>query len=1413
MFNDILTSRIARAVTLRRLEAVAITSTVLAFLMTVGLVGGTPLEESNAVALELVELLGWTGAGLLAIGAEAFIFAGYRRLQGSYPKTSLAGGSLVAVIGLADVAINLYGVFLVDLSGYGVAWGIFAEKTVPVVFLAALVLVRPSLPDLPRLSSRHRSALRVTGIVAITVAVALSPVLPWLGAPFTSVSPVGTAEAATQEWSATPDSEAQGVTTAHDTGAVFVWDTYQSSGDPYIAKYDRNGTVDYNATPSSGMGRFFEYGEGVILTMDGSGNAVAYDANNTSNVLWNQSILSETYIKGAAYDPVNDQFYIVKDDGASNPVVALNATDGSKVWTNSGVGTALNDDSIDVNRSTGELMVYAHTSGGTTLSRYDPSTGDRTKVSVTGDTSSSEADPLALDSEDGYAIVKEDGQAYRVDLTDNSVTQHDNVGVDEGFGASFNGKGGGFYVSYNGSTHKYNTSAMSSEASESVSAGAMMDKGSNLRLYELDTSTSTVTAYSTSFTFSSSVSGTVTDEAGDAISDATVEIEDDTGSVIETHTTDSSGSWSTSLSDGDYTAVVSASGYNDATESFSVSGSAVTVDTTLGQSSVSVKVTNQNGQPISNATVQLYYSTLPTVDDAREQIESVSDPEPYTFTDQVNRNLDIMGDNGLASKSDYYPAIYTPDNMATEPWADSADLSNPLWRDVPADEKLTVTIGDTTDGIDSNPITSGEYARQMYGHPVKSNDADDGEVVLQRMGANGEALGDELRFDLTEKVGGGYLDPSSLRYGEIPADALQPGFYTVTARVEGEDYASYVIQVGSPTAIIDEYREDTTNELTDQAKQARDHISSGDMGTKTITTGPDGKASTNISTNARVVHVQAVKAPGVDVDPKQLTMDNITQAYDDSENLPNASVYSPSTVKRVEPPAQNVQLTMYETRFPTTANTGAFVDLIEDLRNRLGNLSLSDLGLPPTNPEDVRSELESTWNSLRGLLEQYPPAKERYLELTDRESLPDSEDLSKSELRGEIAAANTALQSTDTTGEVVDDTTERAQDHITQTWEVSGIDLSEADVSVIAEYSNGTRTVVDDEYVTVDDGLARDTVTVEEFPLGENDPAQVNLKLRVAGPSSDIGSDEPVFAGGDTRITNPTFNGDVPDIESIQLNTIRPGPDDRVQLSMNPADESTFRQLSNVTVYAPDGTEVPASNITDGDTVAFDTSSQGVYQVRYTVEDTDGRQFTDTIRIKAASADEDLKPTVRVHSGPLGNIAMASDGLAGGDVSVADDGSVSVVAEAPQGEVPNEVHVHTTSLTTGPETPVTVRVVEGENRKSISEHTYVFVHGKKVSDDAITYRNGNQPVTRDGETKWGEVRANSDGTVIKTWTDQNGVVSVTTNNDPGRLDRLWFEFRVRTSGYDIPAIGVIVPGFGGLAGLGLVAHRRRRNTA
>ncbi len=830
-------------------------------------------------------------------------------------------------------------------------------------------------------------------------------------------------------------------------------------------------------------------------------------------------------------------------------------------------------------------------------------------------------------------------------------------------------------------------------------------------------------------------------------------------------------------------------------------------------------VENQAGNPISNATVHLYYSTLPTDTEARDQLDSISDPTPTTFTDQLNTDFSVMGESdGLATKKDFVPAIYSPEELGTAPWVDNADLGDPHWRQVPQDESFTVTIADTRDGVDKG-VLSGEYANQMYGHPYKD---DDGTVTFQRLSASADPLGDPIEFELNKQAGGGFGDPSSMQYAEIPADALQPGFYTVTAEVDGDKKGSYVIRVGSPRAAVDQYLETTDDVPTEQAQQAQQAIADSELVHKTVSTNSDGEWSADVPSNAKVVQVQAMKAPGVDVEPEDLTRDNVTAADASAESAPNASVYFPSRVRRVSLPADDVTVTLVESRFPPTADMSQLQGRLEELRSMLNNLTLADLRPGPLNEgvDQARSELAATWSELRGILMQFEPARERYLEMSDRETVPTASELDESELQTAISTADTAITSTQSTAEATEQATETADGTISKAWEVSGIDLSEANFSVIAHYSNGTRTTVSSEYVTVDDGAITDSVRLEEFPYGEDDPAQVSFRLDVAGPSDSIGEDASEYATDETVVKNPTYNGEVPAIASIELSSIRPGPNDDVSLTVNEERESSFRQLVDVTVYAPDGSTVPAGDITDGDTVDFQTDGQGVYRVEYTVQNREGKNFTDTISVRAAESDQDLEPGLYAHSGPMGNIALASDGLSGGSVHITDSGRVEAIAQLPEdSDTPNEVQIYTSGLSTGPETPIEVRLVEGEDRQSVDQHTYVRIHGKRISDDALVYRNDDQPITRDGDTRYGEVAVDADGASILTWTDENGVVETTVNNDPGWLDKQRYRVAIWTAGTDLPLVSVVpdlpagpvLPGLRltAAAGGAVVAGRRR----
>ncbi len=87
-------SRIARFLSLRRTELVALASTALAFLLTVAAVVSTPLEEANPVVLGITELLIWAGAGVLGFVA----FRLFRAVDVSRSVSSRAAPAVVALL-------------------------------------------------------------------------------------------------------------------------------------------------------------------------------------------------------------------------------------------------------------------------------------------------------------------------------------------------------------------------------------------------------------------------------------------------------------------------------------------------------------------------------------------------------------------------------------------------------------------------------------------------------------------------------------------------------------------------------------------------------------------------------------------------------------------------------------------------------------------------------------------------------------------------------------------------------------------------------------------------------------------------------------------------------------------------------------------------------------------------------------------------------------------------------------------------------------------------------------------------------------------------------------------------------------------------------------------------------------------
>jgi hypothetical protein len=180
---------------LRQAEVAALLSTALAFALTALLAGAGYAVESNPAAAWLLAEIGWIGAGVLAIGVEGVLLAGWARLHTRYPRGATAAVGSIAVIGVADVLRNLW-----ILSQVGVPESVhprFGVAIAAVGLAVGVVLTRrrwgaqaaayASAVRLP-----HRSTCRVVTLSLLVIAVAVAGIWPFVG-PFAAQERVSAA--------------------------------------------------------------------------------------------------------------------------------------------------------------------------------------------------------------------------------------------------------------------------------------------------------------------------------------------------------------------------------------------------------------------------------------------------------------------------------------------------------------------------------------------------------------------------------------------------------------------------------------------------------------------------------------------------------------------------------------------------------------------------------------------------------------------------------------------------------------------------------------------------------------------------------------------------------------------------------------------------------------------------------------------------------------------------------------------------------------------------------------------------------------------------------------------------------------------------------------------------------------------
>ena len=198
------------------------------------------------------------------------------------------------------------------------------------------------------------------------------------------------------------------------------------------------------------------------------------------------------------------------------------------------------------------------------------------------------------------------------------------------------------------------------------------------------------------------------------------------------------------------------------------------------------------------------------------------------------------------------------------------------------------------------------------------------------------------------------------------------------------------------------------------------------------------------------------------------------------------------------------------------------------------------------------------------------------------------------------------------------------------------------------------------------------------------------------------------------------------------------GSRDTVSVGIDATVGTGYSGLTDAAVFAPDGSEIQTTINSNTDRARFETDGQGTHAVRLTYATQSGDSFVESVRVQAGESSRNSPPTLRVSEGVGGPLGIVGDGLASSRVSV-DDSDVELTAQLGANDrVPSVLHVHPQTVMRGSQNEIDVSVVRGDDEDTVREHVSLNVHLTDLDDDALLWRDGD-PITRDGQTRYGEV--------------------------------------------------------------------------
>jgi hypothetical protein len=825
-------------------------------------------------------------------------------------------------------------------------------------------------------------------------------------------------------------------------------------------------------------------------------------------------------------------------------------------------------------------------------------------------------------------------------------------------------------------------------------------------------------------------------------------------------------------------------------------------------STVSGVVTDQNGNPVPNATVRVTgvdYSALSTSDlEARadELLDEAEDPRPSSW------DPELAPVDEIAEPADsLYVSTYTPSGAGVNNPVGDSKLAAEWTVHLDASEPVVFTVRDPNKG--GLLSATNAHDRDLPGNIIRP----DAPVTLYQLDAAGDTVR-TITVPIDETKGGTVTD--EMEYGE---KRLSPGFYAVVPPNASAPQSTIV--VGDPSEIVAEMSRELRNEagqLTEKAKDIRERFESGKFTSTRVTTDANGEFTASVGSNVETVSITAYRVPQ-GMDPNETTRADIREYYNamvfsgadpstssfptgsldgglsveyrnsfdpTAANASNVSLsevvpafYLPADAERVDVPGPNATVNVYKTSTPRFANSSALTNRSNWLENALQNATFGEL--PPALQSylnNTNQSLSQVRDRLHNVTKQNEWLKQRYKELladdrnvsvAELEKQLQNQTRTSEELREEILALRQAIATMDNTVTVEPPDVEKSGDTVSLAWGVP-MDLDAGNVSVMAHYANGTSRVVPGEYVAVDTSpIGDDTVRVEQYPLGSADPASVQFELLAANAED--------TAKRSDSVKNPTFKGSLPRIDSIVLSSVTPGPNENVSLTVDPSDAGSFKRVTGATVYAPDGSELGTSPVSDGRTVSFTTSGAGVHHIALSMETTGGESVEIPVRIRTYSQDVERPPTLSLKDSPVGEYVLASGEFDGAEITTENAGqraTVTAILPGDTDDVPSNMHVHLEEVAIPSSAETTIQLVRGEEERSVDQSVPVSIHFKSpAQSDVLVYRNGAPVPAGEGNAK-GARRTTGSALVVETVTDSSGSVTVSKQTNPSFLDRVGF---------------------------------------